>query len=381
MEETLYTQNEVVEIILNLVNGIGHCAIGDVMPKRYKEQVEVNGQKRWLTGYSIADLLEEYLKLCIDANVVVPAVSPYKSNKTVLFGDYLETFVDTYKCNQESLTKNNRTNMISKHIKPKWGSREIASITPTDLQQWFNQLAEEYSHETLMKIKNIMSPAFDAAVEEHLIERNPLKSTLLTIGGAETKPHKALPTDKMKQIRESLSKIKEERVRFMASLLSYTGMRMEEVLGLKWEDIDFEDDWIYINRAVVHPKRSAPEIKPPKSKTSKRRIPLAPPLKDLLKPRQLTGFLLYAAKDEKRETPLSYTEARRAMEKIRTMFGIEEYSAHDFRDTCATEWREKGIPLDVISSLLGHAKVEVTQNRYVKYRDEIFQDVREIMGA
>ena len=76
-------------------------------------------------------------------------------------------------------------------------------------------------------------------------------------------------------------------------------------------------------------------------------------------------------KDPTGETPLSYSEARRIFEKIRTRFDIKEYSAHDFRDTCATEWREKGIPLDVIARLLGHAKTETTERKYVKYRTDL----------
>ena len=48
-------------------------------------------------------------------------------------------------------------------------------------------------------------------------------------------------------------------------------------------------------------------------------------------------------KDLKRETPMSYTEAKKAFDRIRDMRDVKEYSAHDFRDTCATEWRESGI--------------------------------------
>ena len=386
MSEHLYTQAEVIQILANLVNGIGHYAIGDAMPKRFKEQVNVNGQKRWVTGRTISDLLEGYLNLCLDAGVVLPALDDSKVDAQpadpVAFGPYLERFVKAYKSDQESLTKQNRENIIRKHILPMWGNRSIAEIKPIDIQVWFNELAEKgYSHETLVKIKNTMSPALDAAVEEDLISKNPLKSKLLVIGGNATRSHKAIPKDKMCQIRNEMKDISDDRERLMCALLCYTGMRFEEILGLRWEDLNFDTGWIYIQRAVVHPKRNQPEVKEPKSKTSKRRIPLAGKLREELHPKHLIGYILYSVKDEKRETPLSYTEARRIFDKIRDRFGLAGYSAHDFRDTCATEWREKGIPLDVISSLLGHAKVEVTQNRYVKYRDDIFKGVRGVMDA
>ena len=381
--ERMYTQTEVVQILANLVNGIGQMLIGDIMPKRYKELVELNGEKRWLTGKSIHDLLEAYLTLCVDAGVVAPVLSPGLANiapKTVLFGEYLTGFVDAYKSKQESLTKTNRKRIMSKHILPKWENVSIDSIKPVDLQKWFNELEDSgYSHETLLKIKNTMSPALDAAVEDGLIQRNPLKSKLLTIGGKETQPHKAIPAEKMKLIRESIVTIDDQNLKNMAALLCYTGMRFEEVLGLRWEDIDFDNGWIMIQRAVVHPTRNQPEIKEPKTKTSKRRIPLAKDLDFLLKTRFLTGFVVPSKKDQTRETPLSFTESRRLFQKIRDLYDLRGYTAHDFRDTCATEWREKGIPLDVISSLLGHAKVDVTQTRYVKYRDELLQGVKDLL--
>ena len=86
-------------------------------------------------------------------------------------------------------------------------------------------------------------------------------------------------------------------------------------------------------------------------------------------------------KDLKRETPMSYTEAKKAFDRIRDMRDVKEYSAHDFRDTCATEWRESGISIDMIARLLGHQKTEVTEQRYVKYRPELYRQAKEKMNV
>ena len=91
----------------------------------------------------------------------------------------------------------------------------------------------------------------------------------------------------------------------MAALLYCTGMRIEEVLGLRWEDIDTERGCIHIRRAVVHPGRNMPEIKSTKSK-AERTIPLPRHLLDELSPKEETGFLLNSYTDLSRENPLSY---------------------------------------------------------------------------
>ena len=380
-EERLYTESEVIGILSNLVNGIGLCAKGDNMPTRYKQKMTLNGEEKWVTGRTLKDLLEAYLELCIKEGTVAPGFllhAKQESNAPIL-GEYLDQFIELYKNNQQSLTKESRNRIIRNHIKPKFGNKQISDISTNDLQAWFNELdSSGYSHETLLKIKNTFSPCLDAAVEDGYIQRNPFKSSRLSIKGSETKHHKAIPIDKMRYIRDSIHIFTDIKMRFMLVLLSYTGMRMEEILGLRWEDIDFQDNWINIQRAVVHPKRNQPEIKDTKSKTSKRRIPLPDEVKKVLKPRHNTGFIL--SSNPTRETPMSYTESRNIFNKIRSECDIREYSAHDFRDTCATEWREAGIPTDIVAKLLGHSKSDITENRYVKYRDEIYQGVRAVMN-
>ena len=379
----LYTEQEVISILMNLANGIGLCAKGDIMPTRYKTRTNINGEEHWVTGRTLKDLLEAYLELYIREGTVMPAfISQVSaSHKTPSVGEYIDQFYSLYKQKQQSLTKQTRINTIKKHILPRFGKIQLSDLQLRDIQLWFNELEQNgYSHESLLKIKNIFSPALDAAVEDGYISRNPFKSTRLVIGGTETKHHKAIPKEKMLVMRKSIPNILDFSQRALLVLLCYTGMRMEEILGIKWEDFDFSNNWIYIERAVVHPKRNQPEVKEPKSKTSKRRIPLPDPVKDALNPKKKSGFILAKPTDQTGETPLSYTESRNLFKRIVLQFNLQGFSGHDFRDTCATEWREAGIPTDVIARLLGHSKSDITETRYVNYRDEVFQGVRAVMN-
>ena len=72
---------------------------------------------------------------------------------------------------------------------------------------------------------------------------------------------------------------------------------------------------------------------------------------------------------------LSIDGMREILRRMCKRAGIPEYSAHDFRDTCATEWREKGIQLDIIARLLGHAKTETTERKYIDYREGLLAAV------
>lgn len=324
---------------------------------RLKEKVVVNGRVRWIDGYSKQQLLDNYVKLLVREGVVEMVED---DDRIPMFGAYLKTFYATFKQKQQSNTVINRNRIIKNHILPRYEFRRIDKISTTDLQTWFNELGKKFSLETALKIKNTMNPVFEAAVEDEIITRNPLASKRLELTGKDTVSHKAISATKMAEIRSGLKDLP-ERERYMGALLCYTGMRFEEVLGVRWEDIS--DGWIAVERAVVHPTRNFPEVKNPKTKSSTRRIPASDELLKLLDvgEKHKKGYILAKPTDKKNETPLSYSEARRSFDKIRKQFGIEEYSAHDFRDTCATEWREKGIPLDVIARLLGHSKTETTE--------------------
>lgn len=378
--ETQYSnggRDEVVEklealigMVSNLENGIpqktdeGAGKAEADMGTRIKERVTVNGRTRWIDGYSRQEVLDNYVKLLVREGVVEMVE---ETDCIPMYGDYHKDFYETFKQRQEANTVINRERIAKNHILPRFRDRRIDRISTTELQKWFNELGKKYSVETILKIKNIMNPVFEAAVEDEIIARNPLASKRLEITGKNTVHHKAIPKEKMSEIRQGLAELPEKE-RWMGGLLAYTGLRWEEVLGLRWEDVT--DGWIFVRRAVVHPKRNMPEVKAPKTKTSERKVPATEELTRLLGNKYRKGFILSTDKDPKRETPMSYTEARRIFDKIRKRFGIEEYTAHDFRDTCATEWRESGMGLDVVARLLGHSKTETTEKRYVKYRED-----------
>lgn len=101
-----------------------------------------------------------------------------------LLKDYLPTFFDVFKNKQRTITKLNRDRIAKNHILPKFGEWPLNKITTMELQKWFDELANSYSHETILKIKNILNPALDAAVEDGYIQRNPLNSSRIHIGGA-----------------------------------------------------------------------------------------------------------------------------------------------------------------------------------------------------
>ena len=81
------------------------------------------------------------------------------------------------------------------------------------------------------------------------------------------------------------------------------------------------------------------------------------------------------------ERPISYQQYKRMFRKIQDAFDLSGYTAHDFRDTYATEWHEHGMSMDGIAKMLGHANSAVTEKHYVKFRDAAMTGAKKIMDA
>lgn len=181
---------------------------------------------------------------------------------------------------------------------------------------------------------------------------------------------KVLTLQESNRMKEYL--LEENNIFAIAILLCRgTGIRLGELCGLKWEDIDFSTDTFRIRRTISrianpHISENQPKtviyIRPPKSNTSAREIPipgyLIKPLKQLRKDAEL--YLLTGR--------LTCTEPRNVQKKFKTILkrcAMEDCNFHAMRHGFATACLEKGVDCKTVSSILGHASTRTTMEFYV----------------
>lgn len=366
--------------MMNLDNGIPQtqvldtpCTEGETdMAKRIKQRVNIGGEQQWVTGNTLADVLEKAITKTAE---VISAKTDTKVKDTPDFGSFFDKYKSTFWRSLRQNTIEAYTHSARNYILPRFESVPIGEIEVADIQMLYDDMNEAgKSNETIKKVRNVMSPAMDYAVEEGIIPKNPFASKRLTIRGRESIPHKALKADEMRRIRETLPTLPDDQRRLLA-LMCYTGERIGEVLGFSWEDIDVENGVLNIVHGVTHPKRNRAIVGPPKTDNGLRSIPLTKGLLDTLQPMKKQGFILGG------DRPLTFTAYRNLQKKAFMAADITGYTSHDFRDTCATEWMEAGIPLKVISQMLGHADVNVTARRYTKVRENSLASAAAAMNA
>jgi len=165
-----------------------------------------------------------------------------------------------------------------------------------------------------------------------------------------------------------------ERYRNVVALIATTGLRRGEAPGLYWDQVDLSDGALKVI-ATANIVDGCPEISDPKSKRSRREIPLSPAAATLLKTQR-------AAQAEERlragqlwtDSGLVFTDEfgapvnpraiLRAVQRSATRAGIEDVTVHTLRHSAAVAWLEAGVHIKAVADLLGHSSIAITGDIY-----------------
>lgn len=155
-----------------------------------------------------------------------------------------------------------------------------------------------------------------------------------------------------------LKKDKQTLIPIMIAI--YTGCRLGEIMGLRWEDIDFEKNVIQVKRNIWIEKGKE-IISLPKTSSGTRQIPLAITLKEFLINKQSNKNYYVITNSEKTK---NQREIQRTNERLLKKLGIEYCGFHAYRHSFATKLLEKSQDFKAISEIMGHSNIAITQNIY-----------------
>lgn len=149
----------------------------------------------------------------------------------------------------------------------------------------------------------------------------------------------------------------------------FTGLRLGELLGLRWEDVDLQAGELHVPRQYTRLR----EYGPPKTKAALRRIPLSPEMVSFLRAyRMRAGYSqdadpVFAARNGK---PLAHRNVtRRGFELAAKHAGIKGVTFHSMRHAFASRMIDRGISSTVLATLMGHESSAITERRYIHLFD------------
>ena len=242
-----------------------------------------------------------------------------------------------------------------------WFNKEISL---NNLNEFIASIKEKYSYSTTKLIKSLINRSLNFAFENGLIE----EKIIITLHLKNQQIRKVQALEKQEQARlEKFILENEKRYHYGILLSLYTGLRLGEVLALKWQNLDIKNKLIYIDKSVGSISQNHKTLtieSSPKTQSSIREIPISKKLLDLLKVLRQYNSTDYVivSHNEKQIQSRAY---QKSFENLLKKLNIKHYGFHSLRHTFATRLLENGVDIKTISELLGHSSPTITLNRYV----------------
>ncbi|MGN0353158.1 MAG: tyrosine-type recombinase/integrase, partial [Roseburia sp.] len=354
-------------------------------------EVRVSGGIDFATGKPIrisryAGSEEEAVRLLHQLSFQYGSNQSKISNMTL--GEWLDLWLAVYmRHSLKQSTYNSYDSYAKNHFKPALGNVRLSDLTTRMLQQLYNYKLEHegLSSKTIRNLNLYLHKALGQAQTEGLILTNPAEGIIL--------PRAAKPQIEILTRDEQARLVQasyQHRYGVFVRLVLATGLRLGELLGLQWCDIDFRTNILHVQRTLNRlQKRDTPTdasprteivIQEPKSENSIRSVPLlAPVISDLLNWRRVqetdqatvegyveSGFIV--------TNPMGgYIEPRTFSDyygQILNLAGLRHFTFHALRHTFASRAMEQGMDEKTLSTILGHYSVSFTLDTYAHVLDE-----------
>lgn len=330
--------------------------------------LDENGKRKqkWISGFKTKKEAEAALAELI--NEVESGTFIMSNNVKV--DKFLKYWLDNYaKPNLSPTTVYGYEIIIEKHLTPFFKDIELQKLRPIDLQQYFINKKDELSGKTLLQHYRVLHKALNFAFKNKLIKDNPIEYV------DPPKPNKyhakVLSLEEIKRLLECL---KGSDLEVIINVALALGLRRGELLGLKWSDINFDEETVTIRNNLV---RAGSEliIKTPKSDSSNRTLKISKNIIDMLKKHKVkqneiklqlgenykNNDLVFCNKDGSMINPSTFSHIFSDFLKKNN---LPQIRLHDLRHTNATLMLKSNISPKVAGNRLGHSTVTITLDLY-----------------
>lgn len=258
-----------------------------------------------------------------------------KARKNITINYLINIFLDYSRMNKKSYEQDNyRLNLLLKnYLKP---NKLIKDMKPIDIENLKKKmLADNKTKVNVNRYLELLSKMFNMAIDNDWIDKNPVKRN----AKFPVKNYKVryLSEGEEKRLLEYSS----EAIKPIIITALNTGLRKQNILDLKWDDINFEFGYIEIleNKSNKHIK-----------------IPMTETLKMMFNGMKRESEYIFLNP----QTKEPYKDFRRLWNKAKADSGIENFRFHDLRHTVATRLAKNNIPITTIKEILAHSDISTT---------------------
>ena len=276
---------------------------------------------------------------------------------------------------------------IDNHIKPSIGNIPLEKLTTMDLQKFYRKLLTKgrverieskeqpkgLSAKTVRNINQVISSAMDLAVAQKIIPANPTNACELP-----KVEHQEMQTIPAEQLQTFLDEARATGVYEMYYIELATGLRRGELLGLKWQDIDWKNGIIKVRRQVTRVDGQIVEA-PLKTKNSYRAVTISQQAIEVLKEQKRKTNDTYVFPSPN-GGPISPDSVNNMLKRVLERAGIPKVRFHDLRHTFATIALQNGVDIKTVSGILGHFSAGFTLDTYAHVTTSSQKEAAQTMG-
>ena len=366
----------------------------------YQFRVMKYGKRYTITANSLTELRrkENELLVAVDrGNLLI------NRNNKVSLDDYFDFWLNTFaKSGRKATTCTNYKSYYSTYIRGALGRKAIERISKVDCQLVFNKMIEDgRKHSTMANLKSCLNKVFECAIEDGILAKNPVKN--IELPRTESKIREAISEDQMTLFMSYVKgSTRYKRYYPLFVLLFNSGMRIGELSGLTWDDIDFKEGTISINKTMNRYRKKdygfTMALGSPKSKTSVRTIMMNDVIKSALRTqkfqnvpsevtvpylddtgrvtKQIGDFVFLNSNGNVwseptvREVIKRIVAAQNKEVQGTNKTALLPFCPHMVRHTFTSVAYSVGADVKVVSNILGHASTAITLDRYTHLTDE-----------
>lgn len=300
----------------------------------------------------------------LSLSVAPPADQP---PKVLNFSYYVNEWLN----NRDKLVRPNSAksyrDYAKNHILPAFGNIPVDQITWRMLQEFCNQLLTNHAKSSVKKLFIVIRGALEDAVKDDVIQRNPAGLVSLP-KVARYCTGVSLTKDETLRLLQAVEN-EQEPLRAAITLAVCYGLRLSEVCGLRWKDIDFKQNTMHIRNTLTQNGKLLLDEEHTKSQASRRALSLAdrtvPYLKELYETQKMSGIQLDKVVTWPDGRYVRPDTIRHSFYRFLDRNGFEKIRFHDLRHTAATMLAESGLKPQHLQAFLGHSDATMVLNVYV----------------
>jgi integrase len=374
--------------------GNGEGAIYKRVEKRTRRDGTIDAVERWCAAITLYNGRRRVLygrtrdevakKLTRALSSLQQGIAPPDQRETV--GSWLTRYLDDLEARGTTHgTVVRYRGLARNYLSPRLGKLKLAALQPQHVQSYQTDLLKRgFSASSITLHRSVLGGALKQAVAFGLISRNVVSLVKPPRADKDVKGKTLGP----EQARALLEVIRGDRLEAFYLLLLTAGLRRGEALGVSWADLDLDTpDGARLNvRQQLQWPQGKPTLVPVKSRKGVRSIPLPAMTRDALRARRerqqveraMVGEAAWRAQglvfNAEDGAPLHRNTITKQFHARVTRAGIGHLRPHDLRHTYGSLLMSQGVPLKIISELMGHGSIEVTADIYLHSLDVQVRD-------